>query len=225
MKSRARKKQNELIVRIVLGVSGALVLASLVALIAQYVASLPGSHRMEDFDDVPKESYEDLLYLTYIDSLRLDELAVPPAADDSTDIALLVLEEAGVSRETIAAWGFVHETLNDLYVGMHELGRLKRPGEAGVLKLIRQKEISAGHIILGQLHPYTHNGVINFSGIITRSNTFGPVHSTILYRHGARIVHGKLGEAPRFAYFGTVVPGYDLARTYREHLLVKRRLK
>jgi hypothetical protein len=226
-KKRKRKKgrkRNRLIGRVVLAAGATLVGASLVALVVQLVANLPGSHRMEDYADTPREPYEDLLYLTYLDSLRLDDLAVP-ATSDTGNIARLVLNAAGVPQETIESWGFVHDDLNELYLGMHRRDRLRRPGEAGVLKLLRTKQISVGHMILGQLHPYTRDGVINFCAIVTRGNTFGPKHSTVLYRHQGKLVHGKIGDAPRFAYFGTIVPGHDLETVFKENLLIKRRLK
>lgn len=88
-KSRRKQQRNQRIAQLVLLASAAVLLIALVALCIQFVASLPGSHRMEDFADEPPEIYEDLLYLSYLDSLYHDDLAVPsvPTERDSSRVS------------------------------------------------------------------------------------------------------------------------------------------
>lgn len=225
-KARRRKRQrNRRLARAVLGASGALLAVAVIAAVVQLIANWPASHRMEDFVDVPETVYEDLLYLTYLDSLRLDDLAVPSSPDTTTNVARLALVLAGVPQPSIEAWGFDHDDLRRLYAAAHGLGRMRPPGEAGVLKLLKEKELVPGHVILGQLYPYTNDGRLDFCALVTRGNAFAARQSTVLYCHEGRLVHGNIGDAPRFAYFGAVIPGHDLETAFRDHLLVRRRLK
>ena len=184
------------------------------------VGHLFSSSRMDDFADAPAEVRDDLLYLTYLDSLWRDDLAVPDTA--AANVAWLVLERAGIAPETAYQWGFAPEDLNELYRRARELGRLRRPDQRGLLKLIRDRELHPGYVILAQRPPYSHDGTIDFCGILTRISIMAARSSKILYYDEGRMVHGMLGDVPRIAYFGAVVPGDDLAGVYRDYIRLAR---
>ena len=228
VRRKRRKKINPWIPRLVLGVSTVLVLVVLLEIVFLaressffgYVADLLTSHRMEDYENIASPTYEDLLYLTYLDSLSRDEMALP--IEKGGNMPRLVFAQAGLPEEILDSWGFIHTDLRQLYEEMERRGRLKLSGQWGLLKLIKEGEIHMGYIVLAQLHPYTDLDRIDFCGVLTRVNRFNPRVSTVLYRHQGRLVHGKLGEVPRFAYFGSVVPGHDLAGVYRQYLRNRR---
>ena len=181
---------------------------------------LASHRRMDDFADAPAAAHDDLLYLTYLDSLWRDELAVPDTA--AQNVARVVMERAGIPPQVAARWGLALEDLNALFGRAHELGRLRRPDQRGLLQLIRDRELHAGHVILAQRYPYSHDGTIDFCGILTRTNIMAATSTKILYYDHGRMVHGKLGDVPRIAYFGAVVPGENIVGVYREYLKLAR---
>ena len=184
------------------------------------VGHLFSSSRMDDFADAPAEVRDDLLYLTYLDSLWRDDLAVPDTA--AANVLRLVVERAGIAPDVAASWGCAPEDLNALYRGALEKGRLRRPDQRGLLKLTRDRELHPGYVILAQRYPFSHDGAIDFCGILTRVNIMAARSSKILYYDGGRMVHGMLGEVRRIAYFGAVVPGEDLVGVYRDYIRLSR---
>jgi len=207
-------------------VSAGLVLVALIGfawqsgVLTALVGHLLSSSRMDDFADAPAEVRDDLLYLTYLDSLRRDDLAVPDTA--AANVVRLVMERAGIAPEVTVAWGLAPEDLNALYARAQEMGRLRRPDRRGLLKLVRDRELHPGYVILAQRYPYSHDGTIDFCGILTRANIMAARSSKMLYYDQGRMVHGDLGNVPRIAYFGAVVPGDDLVRVYGEYLRLRR---
>lgn len=184
------------------------------------VTSLFSNRRMARYADAPRAVQHDLLYLTYLDSLWRDELAVPDTV--AANVARAVVARAGVPPQVAVRWGLAPEGLNELYERAAELGRLRRPDHRGLLRLIRDREVRPGYVILGQRYPYTHDGVIDFCAILTRASIVTGGSSKVLYWDDGRMVHGKLEDVPRMAYFGSVVPGDDLERVYDQYLMVAR---
>ncbi len=111
--------------------SAALVLVALVGFVWQSgVLSALYSHlfissRMDDYADAPPAVRDDLLYLTYLDSLWRDELAVPDTA--APNVARVVVECAGIPPQVAARWGLAPEDLTALFRGADKLDRLRRP--------------------------------------------------------------------------------------------------
>lgn len=204
----------------------ALVLVALIGLAWQsgvlpaLVGGLLSNSRMDAYHDAPAQVRDDLLYLTYLDSLWRDDLAVPDTA--AANVARVVVERAGVPPQVAARWGLAPESLDDLHRRANALGRLRRPDQRGLLKLIRDRELHPGYVILAQRYPYSHDGSVDFCGILTRVSIVAAGTSKILYYEDGRMVHGKLEDVPRMAYFGAVVPGEDLVGVYGKYLKLAR---
>ncbi|MFC1526902.1 hypothetical protein ACFL6X_08855 [Candidatus Latescibacterota bacterium] len=188
--------------------------------IQHLVTGLFSAPRMADFEKAPPEAYDDLLYLTYLDSLRANGLASPDTAAANT--AHLVMGLAGIGPAALAEWACTSADLNDLYAEARAAGRLIAPAKEGLLKLVKEGRLHRGYIVLAQLYPYTHDGNINFCGVLTGASRLAPGKTTILYHHEGEMVHSSLGELPRLAYFGSVVPGTDLVGVYRQYLRMRR---
>lgn len=207
-------------------VSATLVLAALIGfawqagLLSALASHLFSSSRMDRYGDAPAAVHDELLYLTYLDSLWRDELAVPDTA--APNVARIVMERAGVPPGTAAEWGLAPEDLTTLYQRASKSGRLRRPDRRGLMKLIRDRELHPGCVILAQRYPYSHDGSIDFCGILTRTSTMAAGTSKILYYQDGGMAHGKVADLPRIAYFGAVVPGDNLDRVYRTYLQIAR---
>jgi hypothetical protein len=221
-----RKRRGALLTRAVPIASVALVVVALVGMAIQSdsvrrsLAHLFSEPRMADFGGVPLEAYEDLLYLTYLDSLVSNGLETPDTV--AANAAHLVMDLASLSPETMARWGCSSEGLNELYAEARAAGRLVTPGREGLLKLVKEGRLHRGYVVLAQRYPYTHDGNIDFCGVLTGASRLAPRRTTILYHHEGEMVHGMLGDLPRIAYFGAVVPGNDLVGVYRQYLRMRR---
>lgn len=212
-----KKKRTPRGQRALLGLGGIAIAVCLLVLSLQLCGS---PHRMEGYEGVAGEAREDLLYLTYIDSLRADEMAA--VRTDDPNLPRAIVRQAGVPRDTREAWGLEQESPNDLYMHMNGQGRLLRPGKWGLLKLIKESQLFPGYIIFGQVPPITHDGMVNFCGILTDVSRMRTRQSTVLCRLDGKVVHTRLGELSGLVYFGAGVPGHDLAQTYGQHFLLRR---
>jgi hypothetical protein len=189
------------------------------------------SYRMEPFEDAPAEVRDDLLYLTYLDSLvRYGRTLPSEKATTPADIAASLARQAGLDIAKQKAWHIVPpdsaNPLDALMRTMHRHDRLVLPEKnASLFFHIREGLVQPGYIIFGRLDslasaPWATGPGVTFVAVLTHTNWFNPIASTLLYLNpnpdgGApTMVHGPLKETPRFTYWGSGIPGDNLAETY-----------
>jgi hypothetical protein len=64
---------------------------------------------MSPFDEAPASVHDDLLYLTYIDSLARDDRAVPTGVMEGGLLAQQLVLLSGTPRRTAREWGSSRE--------------------------------------------------------------------------------------------------------------------
>lgn len=200
------------------------------------------STRMSSYRNLSQSDKEDLLYLSYIDSLARDNRALPNngkvSADERRNIVQLVLDEAGVPDEILEKWHIYPEIypLNSLFRILNGMGKLMIAREGfSLYDDIRDRPIKPGYLVFGQTHPYREKDGINFCAILSSVNWFQPGLSTLIYyrpgnkftdeirrRNGIKIepklVHGSLKDAPEFTYFGFGKIGNNLGDVYQKFI-------
>jgi len=178
--------------------------------------------RMAAYNDLPSNIYNDLQYLTYIDSLARENRAVPGEnVPTDKNLAQIIMENAGVPKTVLIEWGITESlSLTELYQDMYKRGRLLLPREGvSLYQDIKDKRISPGMIIFGQTLPYREDDPISFCGIFSSVNWFQPDYSTVIYSTaGNEILHGPLKGIPDIAYYGCGIPGYNLDEVYTRYI-------
>ena len=182
--------------------------------------------RMAPFADAPPEVRDDLLYLSYVDSLARDGRAMPAARGEGDgNIARMLVSQAGVSTERAAAWGLYPEpqseqaNLNAIYRQMHGLGRIILPEEdAALWTHLHRRKVRIGYLVFGQT-PRAGPRQVDFCGVVTVANPLAPDLSALLYRdpRTGDLVHGSVGDMPKISYLGGGRLGDDLKAVYREY--------
>lgn len=207
--------------------------------VAFALSSAGQGSRMAAFADAPTPVRDDLLYLTYIDSLARDQRAVPAmlsadlpdAPDQMTGILLpqLLASAAGVRAATMRQWGLQprseddHGPLNELFRELNRRGRIILPlyNEA-LWTHLRERRLHPGYIVFGQTTSAGANEA-DFCAVLTAANSIQPDYSAFIYRDpdSGQYVHGDFGHMPQFAYLGGGRLGDDIPAVYREYFQMR----
>ena len=233
-KKKKKKPMKPWVPLLILGGGGILALIVLIAAVLhsrdKSLADLltgtePG--RMEEFREVVGKERQDLLYLTYLDSLARNGRALPGGNwVEIRNVIRLVAEEAGISPELATEWGFYppdegdHGELNEIFREMYRKKRITLPMEkASLWTHVRDRKVHPGYIAFGQT-ALARGDQIDFCGVLTAVNWLQPEYTVVLYRdpRTRRLVHGDVKEMPQIAYFGSGRPGNDLGSVYQRHL-------
>jgi len=237
-KKRKRKKKKKQmkpwVPLLILGLGGGMALIVLIeailhsrdkSLVDLFTGSEPG--RMEEFREVVGTERQDLLYLTYLDSLaRYGRLLPDEDGEEDRNIAQLVLERAGVPREVAEEWGLYpvpeegHGELNIIFREMYRKRRIALPMDgASLWTHVRDRKVHPGYIAFGKI-ALSRGDQVDFCGVLTAVNWLQPEYTVVLYRdpRTGKLVHGDVKDMPEIAYFGSGRLGSDLGEVYKEHL-------
>ncbi|MFC1564700.1 hypothetical protein ACFL6G_07165 [candidate division KSB1 bacterium] len=187
------------------------------------ITGIKPSTRMERYEDQPSSVYNDLIYLSYIDSLADKAFHVPQRQADEKNIVRLILETAGVTQNKIIEWGVPESgSLNELFINMYDNERIILPREGLPLYFeVREGVIQMGYIIFGRTGRDVESNEINFCAIVTSFSKLWPERSKIIYciygngDENPEIVHCFLENIPEIVYLGCGVPGDDLKAVYQ----------
>lgn len=182
--------------------------------------------RMARFPDVPPAVRDDLLYLSFVDSLARDGRALPgDPGEQYPNVARALVAQAGVSSETAASWGLCPNPqpgvgeLSALYRELHQLGRIILPSEdAALWTHLQRRKVRIGYLVFGQTRAAAERQV-DFCGVVTVANPLAPNLSALVYRDPATgdLVHGSVKDMPQISYLGAGRPGNRLAAVHREY--------
>jgi hypothetical protein len=181
--------------------------------------------RMSSFREAPATVHDDLLYLSYIDSLARDAHALPTRMTDSDLMAQDIVARAGVSEEKASMWGLFpppeegHGPLNELFRELNRRGRIILPLYGAALGThLKERRLHPGYLVFGQT-PRAGPNEADLCALLTAVNSIQPKYSVLLYRDPVTgdLVHGTFGDMPTFAYLGGGRLGDDIPAVYREY--------
>jgi len=209
----------------VLAVACLLVVAAIAS--AFHLIGVRQGPRMAPFAEVPPVVRDDLLYLTFIDSLARDDRALPPYREGDRDrnVARMLAAQAGVSQERATQWGLYPSPqpergeISSIYREMHGLGRIILPSEdAALWTHLHERKVRIGYLVFGQT-PRAAPRQVDFCGVVTVANPLAPNLSALMYRSPAtgRLLHGSVGDMPKISYLGGGRLGDDFKAVYREY--------
>lgn len=183
---------------------------------------------MATFGDVPAGARDDLLWLSYLDSLARDGRAVPALADSGL-LARQLVERAAVPRRSAEAWGLFppeeadHSELNELFRELNRKRRILLPldGEA-LWEHLRERRLHPGYLVFGQT-PRAASDEADLCAVITAVNSIQPEFSALIYRdpRTGELVHGDFGDMPQFGYLGGGRLGDDVPAVYRQYFQLR----
>ncbi len=192
-------------------------------------AGIKSTTRMEKFGEQPPEVFHDLVYLSYIDSLAEHKLtentfAVPDIIPGRKNILRLILEESGIPGGNIARWGVTRSTdLNELYLSLYNKKRIVLPREGLPLMFdVREGLVKTGYILFGQYEPAELEEEIDFCAIVTSVSKLWPERTKIMFFDKNKVTgktelrHIFLEHIPQIIYFGSGIPGDNLADTFEK---------
>lgn len=181
--------------------------------------------RMSPFDEAPASVHDDLLYLTYIDSLARDDRAVPIGVMEGGLLAQQLVLLSGTPRRTAREWGLFpraeegHGPLNELFRELNRGGRIILPlYEAALGTHLKERRLHPGYLVFGQTSRAGPNEA-DFCAVLTAVNSIQPEFSALIYRDpkSGLLVHGSYDDMPDFGYLGGGRLGDDIPAVYREY--------
>jgi hypothetical protein len=184
--------------------------------------------RMDAFRGAPAGVRDDLLYLSFLDSLARDGRALPrlPGADPQITLPRELAAAAGLTAETQAAWGLRppdepdHGPRNELFRELHRRGNIILPMQgASLWDHVREREVHPGFVIFGCRSPGPRQGRIDFCGVLSVVNWLQPQHSAIIYRdpRTGEVRHTSVEAMPTISYYGSGRVGDSLPMTYMQY--------
>jgi hypothetical protein len=189
------------------------------------LSTADGGDRMSPFGEAPSSVHDDLLYLTYIDSLARDDRAVPTGVVEEELLAQQLVLLSGTPRRTAEAWGLFPRSeegqgpLNELFRELNRGGRIILPLYGAALGThLKERRLHPGYLVFGQTSRAGPNEA-DFCGVLTAVNSIQPEFSALIYRDPdtGRLVHGSYEDMPDFGYLGGGRLGDDIPAVYREY--------
>lgn len=181
--------------------------------------------RMAPFQQAPVAVHDDLLYLSYIDSLAREDRALPGAMTTTHLLAQQLVARAGVSQQTATTWGLYpkpeegHGLLNRLFRELNRRGRIILPLYGAALGThLKERRLHPGYLVFGQT-PRAGPNEADLCAVLTAVNSIQPEYSVLIYRDpdSGQLVHGKFDDMPSFGYLGGGRLGDDIPAVYREY--------
>jgi len=174
--------------------------------------------RMTPFQQAAAAVHDDLLYLSYIDSLARENRALPGAMAATDLLAQQLVTQAVISQQTATTWGLYpkpeegHGPFNRLFRKLNRRGRVILPLYGAALGThLKERRLPPGYLVFGQT-PRAGTNEANLCAVLTAVNSIQPQCSVLIYRDpdSGQLVHGKFGDMPSFGYLGGGRLGDDI---------------
>ncbi len=226
---RRRRQQRLVLLAVLLTLTGLGLLWGLLQ-----ITMTPGTDRMVAFPEAPASVRQDLLYLSYLDSLARDDRALPAGMQETDLLARALVAQdlvarAGVSRRTATSWGLSptpeegQGPLNRLFRELNRRGRVILPLYGAALGThLKDRRLHPGYLVFGQT-PNAGPNEADFCAVLTAVNSIQPEYSMLIYRdpQSGELVHATYDDMPEFGYLGGGRLGDDIASVYREYFQMR----
>jgi len=210
-----------------IGLAGLGVVAGAVLLWGAFALSSPEpGHRMAPYPGAPAAVRDDLLYLTYVDSLAREPRGIPEGLPEEGLLARQLVTLSGVPRHTARDWGLIpkaeedHGPLNELFRELNRRGRVILPLYGASLgSHLKERKLHPGYLVFGQTAAAGPNEA-DFCAVLTAVYSIQPKYSVLIYRdpESGHLVHGSFKDMPTIGYLGGGRLGDDIPKVYREYL-------